>query len=73
MSRVKPTDKHVVRTIAIEDTSVDIFFDLFDDLDHDQCDVHVTLFVVLVSSLDEFSHSHLDFIVWRKGLILAVT
>lgn len=59
----------IVRRIAVKYTSICFFLDLFNDLYHDQCHIHISLFIITVFGVNKLSQGHLCLVVSGKRLI----
>lgn len=68
---VEIAEEDVAGRVTVVDASLGLLLDLFDDLDHHEGHVHVSLFLVAVLCVDELADCHLTAVVGWEALVFA--
>jgi hypothetical protein len=69
MFGIEVAEVNVARRVAVVNALLSLLFDLFDNFDHNQCHIHVSLLLVTVLGFDELTKGHLGAVVGRKALV----
>jgi hypothetical protein len=69
MFDVEIVEINVVRRVAVIYGDVYFLFDFFDDLDHDESQVHVSFLVVSMLGVHKLPETHLRFVIGVRGFL----
>jgi hypothetical protein len=66
---IEITNENIIWSIAIEYSSFNFFLYFFDHLYHYKSNIHVSLLLIAMFSINKFSQDHLRSIIWRQALV----